>query len=123
MAPCAEHAAKQLEANGGARQDRSKLYIGIGRAELNRTEFFQVGAPPAGVYFEASQLLPRLHLAMDVHAQLSRIELCIRGEAKAGSCLQMLASAGSASRSSQCQHRIPTARLPAAMTALACIAG
>lgn len=47
MAPCAEHAAKQLEANGGARQDRSKLYIGIGRAELNRTEFFQVGAQQA----------------------------------------------------------------------------
>lgn len=36
----AEHEAKQLEALGGAAPDRSALFIGLGRAELNRTEFF-----------------------------------------------------------------------------------
>lgn len=37
---CAEHEAKQVEALGGAAPDRSRLFIGLGRAELNRTEFF-----------------------------------------------------------------------------------
>ena len=39
----AEHEAKQVEALGGQAPDRSRLFIGIGRAELSRTEFFQVG--------------------------------------------------------------------------------
>ena len=37
----AEHEAKQLEALGGAAPDRSRLFIGLGRCELNRAEFFQ----------------------------------------------------------------------------------
>lgn len=37
---CAEHEAKQIAALGGAAPDRSRLFIGLGRAELNRTEFF-----------------------------------------------------------------------------------
>ncbi|EFN59890.1 hypothetical protein CHLNCDRAFT_132901 [Chlorella variabilis] len=36
-----EHEAKQVEALGGQAPDRSRLFIGIGRAELSRTEFFQ----------------------------------------------------------------------------------
>ena len=39
----AEHEANQLAAQGGAAPDRSRLFIGVGRAEMNRTEFFQVG--------------------------------------------------------------------------------
>ncbi len=48
----ADHAAKQVEANGGAAQDRSKLYIGIGRAELNRTEFFQASCTHCNLKIE-----------------------------------------------------------------------
>jgi hypothetical protein len=40
-----ENAARQVEKLGAAAHDRSHLFIGIGRAELNRTEFFQVPAP------------------------------------------------------------------------------
>ena len=40
----ADHEAKQVAALGGAAPDRSSLFIGVGRAEMNRTEFFQVGA-------------------------------------------------------------------------------
>ncbi|KAL4856723.1 putative methyltransferase [Chlorella vulgaris] len=36
-----ENAARQVEKLGAAAHDRSHLFIGIGRAELNRTEFFQ----------------------------------------------------------------------------------
>jgi hypothetical protein len=31
-----------VAALGGVAPDRSRLFIGIGRAEMNRTEFFQV---------------------------------------------------------------------------------
>lgn len=42
----AEHAQRQTESQGGVPQDRSRLYIGIGRAELSRTEMFQVRSGP-----------------------------------------------------------------------------
>jgi hypothetical protein len=40
----AEHEARQLETLGGRAPDRSRLFIGVGRAELSRAEFFQVDA-------------------------------------------------------------------------------
>lgn len=39
----AEHAQRHLAARGGVAQDRSRHYIGVGRAELSRADMFQVG--------------------------------------------------------------------------------